>query len=65
MSEVDRDVAHLLSGRSNLSYGGIAWLSSVCNATWGYGVLRAPERLVPLPAGGSQLRELGHHGRFT
>ena len=30
MVEVDRDLAQFLTGRTNLPYGGVAWLSSTC-----------------------------------
>ena len=36
--DVERDIAHLLSGRFDLPYGGIAWVGVVCNTAWGYGV---------------------------
>jgi len=35
---VPRDIAHLLSGRNNLPYGGVAYLSVMCNQQWGYGL---------------------------
>ena len=38
MSGVDRDVAHVLSGRDNLPYGGVAWGSTLCSYDWGYSV---------------------------
>ncbi len=38
MDHVDRSVAHLLSGRTDLPYGGVAWLSVLCNEDWGYGL---------------------------
>ena len=34
MEEVDRDLAHFLSGRG--LGGGVAWLGVVCNPDWGY-----------------------------
>ena len=34
MEDVDRDLAHFLSGRG--LGGGVAWLSVVCNPDWGY-----------------------------
>ena len=37
MGEVPRDVAQFLSGRVNMPYGGVAWLSSVCEGR-GYSV---------------------------
>jgi hypothetical protein len=38
MSDVERHVAHMLTGRTNLPYGGVAWLSVLCNTSYGYGV---------------------------
>ena len=38
MSGIDRDVAHVLSGRDNLPYGGVAWGSTLCSYDWGYSV---------------------------
>ncbi|MDX9911192.1 MAG: PA14 domain-containing protein [Phycisphaerales bacterium] len=35
---VPRTLTHLLSGRSDLSYGGVAYLSAMCSANFGYGV---------------------------
>lgn len=35
---VERDLAHLLSGRNNLPYGGVAYLSVMCSQQWGYGL---------------------------
>lgn len=35
---VERDLAHLLSGRSDLPYGGVAYLSVVCSPNFGYGL---------------------------
>lgn len=37
MQDVVRDVAHLQTGRRNLPYGGVAWLSSACTS-FGYAV---------------------------
>ncbi len=37
MGDVHRDVAHLLSGRRDLPYGGVAWLSALCES-FGYAV---------------------------
>lgn len=34
MEDIDRDLAHFLSGRG--LGGGVAWLSVVCNEDWGY-----------------------------
>jgi len=38
MAHVNRHIAHILSGRTNLPYGGVAWLSVLCNTSYGYGV---------------------------
>jgi hypothetical protein len=38
MADVDRNIAHMMTGRTNLPYGGVAWLSVVCNTSYGYGV---------------------------
>ncbi|MDZ4756323.1 MAG: M12 family metallo-peptidase [Phycisphaerae bacterium] len=37
MTDVDRDVAHFLTGRRNLPYGGVAWLNATCGE-FGYAV---------------------------
>jgi hypothetical protein len=38
MTGVHRDVAHLMTGRRNLPYGGVAWLNATCG-DFGYGVV--------------------------
>jgi hypothetical protein len=38
MGHVSRNISHILSGRENLPYGGVAWLSVMCNQSYGYGV---------------------------
>ncbi|MCH2136242.1 MAG: M12 family metallo-peptidase [Phycisphaerales bacterium] len=38
MTHVERTVAHVLTGRTNLPYGGVAWLSVLCNESFGYAV---------------------------
>jgi hypothetical protein len=35
-TDVVRDVAHLMSNKSNVEYGGVAYIRAVCN-TWAYG----------------------------
>ena len=35
---IDRDLFTLLTGRRNLPYGGVAWLSAACNPDYGYSV---------------------------
>ncbi|MCH2133977.1 MAG: M12 family metallo-peptidase [Phycisphaerales bacterium] len=37
MSDVNRDLAQFLTGRTNLPYGGVAWLSATCGG-FGYSV---------------------------
>jgi len=37
---VDRELVHYLTGRSNLPYGGVAYLSALCDPNQGYGVSR-------------------------
>ncbi|MHC5025589.1 MAG: M12 family metallo-peptidase [Planctomycetota bacterium] len=46
---VERDIAHLLSGRTNLPYGGVAWLGTVCNPNWGYAVSAYLNGTFPYP----------------
>lgn len=38
MSGVDRTVVHYLTGRTDTSYGGVAYLSVLCNQDFGFGV---------------------------
>jgi len=38
MGWVQRDIAHLLSGRSDLPYGGVAYLNALCSSNFGYGL---------------------------
>ncbi len=38
MTHVDRTVVHYLTGRQDVWYGGIAYLSVLCNSGFGYGV---------------------------
>ncbi len=38
MQEVDRNLAQFFSGRSNLPYGGVAWLDTI-NSSYGYSVV--------------------------
>ena len=38
MGDVHRDVAHLMTGRRNLPYGGVAWLNATCT-DFGYAVV--------------------------
>lgn len=48
-TNVEREVAHILSGRWNLPYGGVAWVSVVCNSTYGYGVSGYLNGFFPYP----------------
>lgn len=38
MGSVDRTLVHYLTGRQDTSYGGVAWVSVLCNEEYGYGV---------------------------
>ncbi len=49
MTEVDRTIAHILTGRTNLPYGGVAWLGVLCNNNFGYGVSGYIEGSFPQP----------------
>jgi hypothetical protein len=49
MDDVERNIAHILSGRTNLPYGGVAWLSVVCNHNYGYGVSGYLNGFFPYP----------------
>lgn len=67
---VERDLAHLLSGRSDLPYGGVAYLSVVCSQNFGYGLSGYLNGSFPYPLinnnGGNwdlvvMAHELGHN----
>lgn len=72
MTSVDRTIAHILTGRTNLPYGGVAYVSVLCNQNYGYGVSGYIEGFFPYPlqdnVGGNwdlvvMAHELGHnHG---
>ncbi|MEE2908059.1 MAG: M12 family metallo-peptidase [Planctomycetota bacterium] len=72
MNSVDRTIAHILTGRTNLPYGGVAYVSVLCNQSYGYGVSGYIEGFFPYPlqdnVGGNwdlvvMAHELGHnHG---
>ncbi len=49
MEDVDRTIAHLLSGCRTTSYGGVAWLSVLCNTNYGYGVSAYLDGFFPQP----------------
>ncbi len=38
MGDVERTLVHYLTGRTDTSYGGVAYLSVLCNESFGYGV---------------------------
>lgn len=70
MGNVDRDVAHILSGRDNLPYLGVAFGSTLCSYAWGYSVSGFLNGSFPTPLqdnnGGNydllvQAHELGHN----
>jgi hypothetical protein len=49
MGSVDRTVTHLLTGRTNMSYGGVAYLNALCASGFGYGVSGYLEGSFPYP----------------
>ena len=49
MGETERTIAHILSGRTDLPYGGVAYLSVLCNTDWGYGVSAYLNGFFPYP----------------
>ncbi|MGV6814506.1 MAG: M12 family metallo-peptidase [Phycisphaerales bacterium] len=38
MGDVDRTLVHYFTGRTDTSYGGVAYVSVLCNTSYGYGV---------------------------
>lgn len=44
-----KTLVHLLSGRTNLPYGGVAYLSALCNGTFGFGVSAYLDGSFPYP----------------
>lgn len=69
MQHVDRDLVHLFTG-ANTSYGGVAYLSVMCNDQWGFGVSSYMDGAFPYPlqqnSGGNWdlvvvSHELGHN----
>jgi len=68
MQQVPRDLAQFLSGRRDLPYGGVAWLSAICS-TSGYSVVGYALGFFPDPASPSiyhydifvTAHELGHN----
>lgn len=66
--DVQRDLAHLLTGRRNLPYGGVAWLNSTCGsngyAVNGYLIGRFADPELPHPGNWDVIvvaHELGHN----
>lgn len=49
MDDIERNIAHMLTGRTNLPYGGVAWLSVICNHNHGYGVSGYLNGFFPYP----------------
>ncbi len=49
MGSVDRTLVHYLTGKQNMSYGGVAYLSTVCSTQWGYGVSGYLNGFFPYP----------------
>jgi hypothetical protein len=66
--KVERDLAHLLTGRRNLPYGGVAWLNAACGsfgyAVNGYLIGRFADPFAPSPGNWDVIvtaHELGHN----
>ena len=49
MADVERTVAHMLTGRTNLPYGGVAWVSVLCSDNFGYGLSGHLQGYFPQP----------------
>ena len=49
MGSVDRTLVHYLTGKQNMAYGGVAYLSTVCSTQWGYGVSGYLNGFFPYP----------------
>jgi len=49
MGSVDRTLVHYLTGRQDTSYGGVAYLSVLCNTDYGYGVSAHLDGSFPYP----------------
>ncbi len=62
---VERVVAHLISRRTSISVGGIAFLNALCNPTYGYGLSAVLGTINNLPAYSYDVEvvthELGHN----
>ena len=70
MGSVDRTVTHLFTGRTDTSYGGVAYVGVLCNNNYGYGVSAYLNGSFPYPLadhnGGNwdvvvAAHELGHN----
>ncbi|MFI4898698.1 MAG: M12 family metallo-peptidase [Phycisphaerales bacterium JB059] len=70
MSDVERTTVHYLTGRTDVGYGGVAYLSVLCNDDYGYGVSAHLNGSFPYPltdhSGGNwdvvvAAHELGHN----
>ncbi|MEZ6242738.1 MAG: M12 family metallo-peptidase [Phycisphaerales bacterium] len=49
MNGVQRQIVHYLTGRTDTGYGGVAYLSVMCNTQWGYGVSAHLNGTFPYP----------------
>lgn len=49
MTNVERTVVHYFTGRQDTSYGGVAYLSVLCNGSFGYGVSAYLDGSFPYP----------------
>ncbi len=49
MSHVNRTVVHYLTGRTDVSYGGVAYVGVLCNGGYGYGVSAHLDGSFPYP----------------
>lgn len=70
MGGVERTLTHFFTGRQNTSYGGVAYLSVLCNENYGYGVSAYLNGFFPYPLADHQggnwdvvvaAHELGHN----
>jgi hypothetical protein len=49
MNGVQRTLVHYLTGKQNMEYGGVAYLSTMCSTQWGYGVSGYLNGFFPYP----------------
>ena len=49
MNHVERTVTHFFTGRTNTSYGGVAYVGVLCNGEYGYGVSAHLDGSFPYP----------------